>query len=140
MTVELIQEGQKNVAESIGRNRLINVSFDNCSMQVNVPSSIKSSDKEIELSLASFYEGLIEARSSLSIMPSKIKSNGRTRSEREMRDIKLIREKQLNSVRNAINVFRGNLPGVVELIPALDRETNLIKPAGFKIDYSKSNS
>lgn len=138
MTVELTQEDQKNGAEHFGEKRLINVSFDNCSMLVEIPSAITSSNDEILDEMKFFYDGLLEARSKLSVVPSKIKSNGDRRSTRELRDIKKVREKQLNSVRQAIDVFRGNLPGVIVLMPSLDRKTNEFKPAGFKIVYTSN--
>lgn len=115
------------------------VKFDNnFSVFVLVPQTINASDEELSKTISSFYSSLIDARNNLSIIPSRRKSNGRLRSVRERRDIIETREKQSRNIRQAIEVFRGTVHGVVELIPTLNKETNIMEASGFMVRYEKS--
>lgn len=115
------------------------IKFDeNYSAYVLVPQSINASDEELSRTVNDFYNSLMEARNKLSLVPSKFKSNGRMRSVRERRDIFQMREKQSRNIRQALEVFRGNIYGVIELIPTIDKESNKVEASGFKIHYEQS--
>lgn len=105
------------------------------SVFVLIPRTLNPTDEELSRTISGFYNSLIDARNKLSVVPSKLKSNGRLRSVRERRDIIAIREKQSRNIRQALEVFRGNVYGVVELIPTLDKENSKLEASGFKVRY-----
>lgn len=128
MTLEKLNGSEEFVTKHITFDEIFSVF-------VLVPRTINASDTELSKTMSGFYSSLVEARNKLSIVPSRIKSNGRLRSIRERRDVLEIREKQSRNIRQAIEVFRGNVYGVVELIPSFDKDTNKVEASGFKVRY-----